>query len=213
MLGGFDTNRLSTVFRYYWVSEVTVPNWNVYGVIPPIRPGQPGHSPDRSPYKSDLMYFCERFCTSIARYKILNGFLAYRKEIQNLGIVDGFQWLDGSFLELIEASGPRDPGDIDVVTFANPPTGNNLSVSLASRADLTDFDLAKKTYYVDPYYMTLGGAFMPWQVQMTSYWYSLWSHRKKDGLWKGFVQISLDPSEDTNVKQRLDQVCKSRGLS
>jgi hypothetical protein len=29
-----------------------------------------------------------------------------------------------------------------------------------------------------------------------AYWYSMWSHRR-DGMWKGFVQIDLSPSEDT----------------
>lgn len=32
-------------------------------------------------------------------------------------------------------------------------------------------------------------------VQEISYWYSMWAHRR-DGLWKGFAQVSLDPQED-----------------
>ena len=34
-----------------------------------------------------------------------------------IGIGSGFQWLDGSFLENVEMTEKRDPGDLDLVTF------------------------------------------------------------------------------------------------
>jgi hypothetical protein len=47
-------------------------------VLPPIRPGQPGHSPDRSPYRVSLTAVIERLATSSERIKILRGLIAYR---------------------------------------------------------------------------------------------------------------------------------------
>ena len=38
-----------------------------------------------------------------------------------------------------------------------------------------------------------------------TYWYSMWSHRKSDNMWKGFVQVPFSPVEDlqaiTNLKK------------
>ena len=31
-----------------------IPEWNNFGVLPPIRPGMPGHSKERSPYRVSI---------------------------------------------------------------------------------------------------------------------------------------------------------------
>lgn len=36
-----------------------IPAWNLQGVIPPIRPGAPGHDADRSPYTASLDAFVD----------------------------------------------------------------------------------------------------------------------------------------------------------
>jgi hypothetical protein len=45
-------------------------------------------------------------------------------------------------------------------------------------------------------------------VDQVCYWYSLWSHRRGDQLWKGFAEVDLDPSDDVNaeavLKAKLD---------
>lgn len=111
----------------------TIPAWNSAGVLPPIRPGQAGHSPDRSPYSVDLSVFIDRFATSPQRITILDGLLRFRAELHSKGIVSGFQWLDGSFLEAVETLESRPPRDVDVVTFFELPHGEDQR-SLASRA-------------------------------------------------------------------------------
>lgn len=78
-----------------------IPAWNMAGVIPPIRPGQPGESLDRSPYIASLTTVVDRFALSPERLKILNGLLNYRSALHALGLTNGFQWLDGSFMENI----------------------------------------------------------------------------------------------------------------
>ncbi len=68
-----------------------------------------------------------RFSTSSARCKILEGLLDYRQAMHRIGLVSGFQWLDGSFLEDVETIEKREPRDIDVVTFFHTP--NPLSIT------------------------------------------------------------------------------------
>jgi hypothetical protein len=61
-----------------------------------------------------------RYGVTAERAAILTGLLDYRAALRNVGIMDGFQWLDGSFVEDVEAIRSRPPSDIDVVTFAHP---------------------------------------------------------------------------------------------
>lgn len=75
-----------------------IPAWNMSGIIPPVRPGQPGHSPDRSPYIASPATVVDRFAITADRRKILGGLLAYRAALRGLGLTTGFQWIDGSFL-------------------------------------------------------------------------------------------------------------------
>lgn len=50
----------------------------------------------------------------------------------------------------------------------------------------------KENYSIDGYFSVLGQPVDARQVQSIAYWYSMRSHRR-DGLWKGFVQVDLDP--------------------
>src|SRR5690606_3212200 len=90
------------------------------GVLPPVNPDNPT-GPDRSPYQVSLVDLVLRFGTSPKRREILDGLLRFREQLHNLGLVTGFQWLDGSFLEEVELLEQRPPHDIDVVTFVEPP--------------------------------------------------------------------------------------------
>lgn len=186
---------------------MSFPKWTFAGVLPPIRPGKPGHDPDRSPYQTSLGEFVTQMGYTSKRLQLLEGFLNYRAELHKLGLKNGFQWIDGSFLEQIEVTEKRDPGDIDVVTFFRPPAGIDIAMALENRKDLSVKDDAKRTYFVDPYFMTLGLPLESWNTKLTSYWYSMWSHRR-DGLWKGFLQIELNPASDADVRADLDEMKK-----
>jgi len=183
---------------------LTFPDWNMAGVVPPIRPNQPGHSPDRSPYATTLTEVVDRFSTSPERIAILDGFLAYRRDLHAVGLTDGFQWLDGSFLEDVENQRGRPPNDIDIVTYFNMPSGVSQHTLVNSAVDLFKPSLAKAKYKVDAYSLPLGEALSARHVGMISYWYSMWSHRRSDDLWKGFVQIDLAPLEDSSASKLLD---------
>lgn len=179
-----------------------IPVWNMAGVLPPVRPGMPGHSPDRSPYVSALVDVIESFSTSADRIAILQGFLALRARLHAIGLVSGFQWIDGSFLEQIEVLASRSPADIDVVTYFDLPAGDTEADVVAKHPILFDHSHVKIAFHVDHYPAVLGKPMDASQIRQISYWYSMWSHRR-DGLWKGFVQVSLDPLEDLPALQML----------
>lgn len=184
-------------------SIASIPVWNSAGVLPPIRPSAPGSSPDRSPHVVDLAVLFDRFATSPERMAILDGLLRFRADLHAAGITSGFQWLDGSFLEQVEALEGRAPRDMDVVTFLDLPQGLDQR-SLAQRQGvLFDQKHVKATYAMDAYFAVLGQPTDQWQVKNIAYWYSLWSHRR-DGLWKGFVQVDLDPSQDSDARAILN---------
>ena len=184
------------------MTAAPLPNWNSAGVLPPVRLGNAGHSADRSPYAVSLLSLIERFSSSPERIKILQGFLQFRACLYEIGIVSGFQWLDGSFLEHVELLEGRSPNDIDVVTFFELPEGQTQRSLAEKNKDIFDIQYLKNTFSVDGYFTQLGQPTNQQQVKNIAYWYSMWSHRR-DGVWKGFIQVNLDPTEDVDAKQLL----------
>ena len=185
------------------ITEGTIPSWNSIGVLPPIRPLQKGHSPDRSPYIADLLTVVDRFAISEERVKILRGLLQFRSKMHLAGITSGFQWIDGSFLENVEITKGRPPRDMDVVTFFHLPEGESQASLVYKFETLFDQEALKGKYFVDSYPVVLGDPMDSLKVKIISYWYSMWSHRR-DGLWKGFVQVDLDPTQDIDACAILD---------
>ena len=188
-----------------------IPTWNLQGVIPPTRPGVQGHDPDRSPYLSTLHAFISAMGTSPARLEIIEGLLKFRTEIHKLGVKSGFQWLNGSFSENVEDTEARDPRDVDVVTFLQIPKGENNASIVRKNPELFDSDYVKQMYRVDSNWQILGEPMEASSVRWISYWYSMWSHRR-DGLWKGFVQLDLDSAQDPAALQLLTQAQADLGV-
>lgn len=191
---------------------MTFPNWTPSGVIPAIRPGVDGADNDRSPYLSSLDAFFDYFCFSPERLLICRGLMSYRSALHSSGLTSGFQWLDGSFSENVEANQSRSPNDVDVVTFFHPQDGHDLRTIVAGNPDAFDQSKVKADFRVDAYFHQLGQIHGPNEVKMVSYWYSMWSHRR-DGLWKGFVQVDLDPKHDNSASSKLDAIEGALGLS
>lgn len=177
---------------------VPIPAWNAQGVIPPINALNPT-SAERSPYTVSLIDFVDQFSTSPERRNVLQGFLRYRAGLHGAGLTQGFQWLNGSFLEDVETLGGRAPRDLDVVTFYRLPAGQSQQdVQLLAPhlfpINRTAQEQLKANFHVDAYLVHLG--MIPERlVERSAYWYSLWSHRRNQ-LWKGYVQINLAPTED-----------------
>ncbi len=180
-----------------------VPSHNREGLIPPFDASNPTGR-NRSPYPTTWDEVIERFATSVKRVEILLGLAKYRDALRDRGITDGFQWLTGSFVEQI----PREPGDVDVVTFFHAPPG----FTPADTRLLFDPRQTKVAFHCDAYPVVLSyppGHATPTQrvavsiVDHTTYWYGLFSHRR-DTVWKGFVQLPLTPREDdTEARTKL----------
>jgi hypothetical protein len=184
-----------------------IPNWNSSSVLPPIRPGQKGHSSDRSPYRVPLTAVVERFATSPERIRILRGLIQYRTALAQTIITNGFQWLDGSFMEDKETLKGLPPKDIDVVTFFQLPENKTQNDLLIPHSDLFNHALVKSTYFVDSFTHQLGLPTGPYDVRQISYWYSMWSHRR-NGIWKGFVQVDLSTADDQVALSLLEQIAR-----
>lgn len=173
---------------------MTVPAFAPNGVLPPFL-GRPTDPASRSPYRTSLVEVVRALGTSSQRRTILRGLLRYRAELARVGVADGFQWLDGSFAERLA----REPGDVDVVTFARVAP---LAVSLvpADRA-LFDPTKTKATFHCDAYFVSLTS---PKVVDRTTYYYGLFSHRRGTFEWKGMLQIALDASIAGDVDAQLE---------
>ena len=180
----------------------SIPGFDIDGLLPPIRPGAPGHSRDRAPYRTDALTFCQRFGNTEERRIILHGWLQFRLRLQETSLNDGFQWVNGSFCEDIEIQETRPPGDVDVVTLAR--LGDQLVLSRKLPPEVLDHDLCKATFHVDHYFVATDVLFSMDQGSMIAYWSSLWSHRRADNRWKGFVAIPL-ASNDVDALAWLRQ--------
>jgi hypothetical protein len=183
---------------------MSIPDWNIHGVVPPIRPGRSEIDSDRSPYHVDISALVERFAMTSHRRNIFRGLLRFRGALASINIRNGFQWIDGSFLEDVEHMRERPPGDIDVVTFTELGDAPDQQRLLNSFPQLFNRHQVKAEYHVDHYFVNLSGPQNAATVRRVSYWYSMWSHRRKDQTWKGFVEVALNPGDDTLMLDYLD---------
>ena len=176
-----------------------IPNFNISSVLPPFVGADPTLPALCSPYESSMSAFIQRFGTSPERIDILRGFLAYRSQLNKVGITSGFQILDGSFVEDCEKIRNRPPNDIDMVTFSYLPiAGVNVSTFVQTNLELFDQNLAKNKYKCDAYFIDLGKD-SRLIVEDSFYWYGLFSHQRDTNLWKGMVRIPL-MSDDASVR-------------
>ena len=183
------------------MSIAAIPNWNSSGVLPPINPASPA-SADRSPYEIAITDLVLHFNTSAERQTILAGFLDYRQALHGIGIERGFQWLNGSFLENVESTENRPPRDIDVVTFFHLPSGQTQRSLVQQYRALFVPRETKNSYRVDAYFVQLDAGSPEPLVSQSTYWYSMWSHRR-NGEWKGYLRVDLSPTNDRAARANL----------
>ena len=173
-----------------------IPEFNHSHVLPPFLGDALTHA-ESSPYAVDSIELAHRFGTSVERRTILSGLFRFRSALRSLGFVQGFQWLDGSFVENIEVLQGRAPRDLDVVSFVQIPAGLSATQTQAmmdANPDLFDKDRCRKRYRCDP--MVINLSKKPEKlVQDVRYWYGLYSHRRGDHVWKGLLQLSLSSDD------------------
>lgn len=178
------------------MATVPIPPWNARGLLPGNDASNPvgGY---RAPYPAALLDVVMRFGTSGERRQVLHGWLAHRAALHGLGVASGFQWVDGSFVEDVEALRGRPPNDVDVVSFVEvPPT-------LPPYDEALDHGPTKARYKVDSYFVELNLLPADELAQQAAYWYSVWGHTRAE-QWKGFLQVDMAPHEDGAAQAWLD---------
>ena len=181
----------------------TIPDWNYEGVLS-ARKGDDPVAGIRSPYAVSLVDLVERFGSTPQRRLLLQGLLDFRAELHEAGLVQGFQWVNGSFMENVEQNDNRPPNDIDLVTFFHVPQGyTNETLAQAFPYIFGSVDLKEK-FSVDAYFVALDQTTQESIIESSIYWYSLWSHTR-GGIWKGYLQIDLNNSDDQQARLLLDQ--------
>lgn len=174
-----------------------IPKFEESGVLPPFIGTCPTQPANQAPYKVTLETFVEHFATTKERKQLLIGFLEYRSTLKNSGVKNGFQWVDGSFVENVEKTRGRAPKDIDLVTFAHRPTGispKDWSSFVEANKSLFSPEMAKTSYKCDAYFVDLD---IPSKaiVSQTKYWFGLFSHQRATSLWKGMLEVDLSYNE------------------
>lgn len=184
-----------------------IPPFNHSHVMPPFLGDSPTAAANTSPYQCSSVEVVTQFATSVERCKLLLQWLHYRADLRQLGFSRGFQWIDGSFSENVEAHEQRPPSDVDVVTFAHPPMGKTkqeINAILVANSSLFMRDQVKQRYGCDAYLVPLDTSAES-LVKRTAYYFQLFSHRRSDHVWKGLLQIPLE-SDDDKAMALLDNM-------
>ena len=180
-----------------------IPTFDHNLVIPPHL-GDPVNPGQLSPYPCTTVDLCQRLGTSVERRTILGKFLDFRERLRSAGLTSGFQWLDGSFLEDVEARESRPPRDLDLITVY---WGYDVAFQLNLIAGFPEFvnpALAKANFSLDHYPFDAG--YSPaLTLELTRYWILLFSHTRL-GVWKGILRVELNtPVEDALARKELSK--------
>jgi hypothetical protein len=183
-----------------------IPTLNQSGVLPPFLPNaEPTQFAAMAPYEADLTEVVARFATTPERVDILRGLVSYRQLLRDAGIMDGFQWVDGSYVENCEQYRGRQPNDIDIVTFAERPVNCTddaqwVAFVAKNKSQLFDRRSIKQAYLCDAFYEDLG---LPSKVIVSRarYWFGLFSHQRTTYLWKGLLAIPLQADDQAAIAQ------------
>ncbi len=176
-----------------------------HNYVTPPHIGDPTDQSQTSPYASNTLEFINHFATSKERIEILKGLLSFRQKLNELGIIEGFQWLDGSFTENVEVRLGRAPRDLDIVTFYNLSILNEDQVEEINEnfTDFFDFEESKLNYKLDHYPVNYYVNPLL-TIQATTYWVQLFSHNRS-GVWKGIIKIELNtPDIDEQALEFLN---------
>lgn len=184
-----------------------IPAFGLGDVLPPFMGTDVvGQFLPRSPYPATIEDVVDAFCTSPERAEILKGLIGFRAELRNLGFQNGFQWIDGSFVENCEVVKGRPPGDVDVISVLHRPAAHTDDAAWTAfypplLGTVFDPDWTKANFRCDAYYIDLDDA--PISVaELSAYWMGLFSHQRDTFRWKGMVQIPFG-GDDAQALQMI----------
>jgi hypothetical protein len=178
-----------------------IPALNADGVLPPHN-GDPANLGANSPYSATTLELCEKFSATPERRAILKGFLELRQALRQLQIVDGFQWVDGPFLE-DDRHQRKAPDHLQVVTFSHPSPLEKDPEFSELLASVTDRKAARSRFRVDHMPVRLSWP-MHLIITHASHYCGRLSHQQETGVWKGLLKIDLNTvAEDQAALQHL----------
>lgn len=181
-----------------------LPSFDLRGLLPPFV-GVDAATQDRSPYWATMSELVKAFGTTPHRCQLLRNLIAYRALLAQGGYVSGIQFIDGSFVENVEALANRNPSDIDVFSILDVPQRyiNDHAEWQATgfifwRDEVLNRDLNKQRFQLDTYAILLQEQLAQPRRLIGSiiYWYGLFSHQRDTFAWKGFAGLELDPAAD-----------------
>lgn len=186
-----------------------IPDFNLSNVLPPYT-SNPTDRGQMSPYTTSMSEFVTRFATSQARMDLIGGLIGYRQKLASFGFSNGFQWIDGSFVENVEKVRGLPPKDIDIVTFANRPDSlaHTWPAFVSENLDLFHPRVSKSAFHCDAYFIDLGKS-AEIIVDDTRYFFGLFSHQRATLLWKGIISIPLasDDADAANLLKTGGLIC------
>lgn len=167
----------------------------------------------RAPFVTTTLELCTRFgfvvanCTAI-RPKLLRDLIALRRLLRDAGAV-GLQWIGGSFIEDCERLRQRSPADIDVfsLVFRQADTTQERWDQIVEAVAAIDDSGRHRADYsgVHRYFLDLDRVLYG-DVDIITYYFSLFSHSRDHNIQKGFcvIEITSDASEDDDALDWLN---------
>ena len=180
-----------------------IPDWDPSGLLPPFI-GAPASGGQRSPYQVGLTDLVLRYSDTASRRILLNGLMDFRAALHTVGLRQGFQWVNGSFIEHTMHRSQQEPRDIDIVTFFSLPDTLEEPQLMKDYPLLFNPPANKQRYGVDSYFVGLDSTDISYLVRRIVYWYGLWSHDRTN-QWKGYLQIDLSDIEEATARAALDE--------
>jgi hypothetical protein len=172
------------------------------GLLPPVNSNDDTH-PDRSPYFCTMTELCSALGTTDHRRALLRNLIGYRSVIASDDFVQGVQFINGSFVENIEATEQRQPNDIDVFSILAPPAKYIQTPALWQatglafwKNEIIDNPKNKLRFSIDCYALMLNIDNIGLFLRQSLYWYSLFSHKRSNHDWKGFAAVPLNVVDD-----------------
>lgn len=193
--------RLSSDGLFLWPqpgNAMSIPAFDLGLVLPPFLGDRPGSSATQSPYRATTDDLVHRLGSTPERNTLLRGLLNLRAALRDIGVSNGFQWIDGSFVEDKERRLGIAPADIDVVTIFNRPAGLENEADWDDHTEpymLTLFDppYCKARYRCDAFYIDASRSGTS-VATSSAFWFSLFSHQRDTFRWKGVVRCELGPA-------------------
>lgn len=164
-----------------------IPPFDHNHVLPPLM-GDAYNRHNYSPYKCEIMEFCQHFSTSPERIDILKGFVDFRRLCLENGIT-GRQWIGGPFVEDTAEAGHGEPQLILVTTLIEAHSQEEADRIMADFPEFVNPMLSAKRYRVDHYVFVTNQE--PEEIiSWTNFWIQYFGHNDL-GVWKGMLEIPL----------------------